>query len=188
MSDQPPIQFRFDERKAAEAAAFLIHLHGGEMNYMLLVKLLYAAERESLRRFNRPIVGDKYVAMRHGPVVSRIYDLIKERTMYRAWEMLFDRPSPTTIRLLTDEPSIRALSPADIEMLKSAVAKYPNMDQFAVRDSMHREFREWSDPGDTSIEISVEQILHVIDKSRSEMDRVRELDEEKRYFKRLFGA
>jgi uncharacterized phage-associated protein len=98
------IRFKFDERKAADAAAFLLQLHGGTMNHMRLIKLLYAAERESLKRFNRPIVGDRYVSMDHGPVVSGVYDLIKEHNEPPAWAVLIERSSPTDVRLLTESP------------------------------------------------------------------------------------
>lgn len=187
-STKRPIQFTFDERKAADAASFLIQLHGGEMNHMLLIKLLYAAERESLKRFNRPIVGDRYASMKHGPVVSRIYDLIKEQRDFPAWAVLIERSSPTHVRLLTDEPPLRSLSEADIEVLRAAVNKYPDMDQFEVRDSMHQEFAEWEDPGESSRPITVERLLGVLNKSAEDVEIVRRVSDEKKYFETLFGV
>jgi hypothetical protein len=60
-------KFKFNERKAVQAAGRLI-LQNGEMNYMALIKLLYLIDRESLLRFGRSITGDKVVAMKQGPV------------------------------------------------------------------------------------------------------------------------
>lgn len=39
--------------------------------------MLYFADQRHLANYGRPIVGDHYVAMEHGPVPSRIYDMIK---------------------------------------------------------------------------------------------------------------
>ncbi|OQY45782.1 MAG: hypothetical protein B6240_08350 [Desulfobacteraceae bacterium 4572_87] len=40
-------------------------------------KILFFADQKHLSRYGRPVVGDYYVAMRHGPVPSRIYDILK---------------------------------------------------------------------------------------------------------------
>ena len=57
----------FDERKAAEAAAFLLFMAGGKLPLIKLVKLLYLAERLSLQRYGEPLTGDRLVAMPNGP-------------------------------------------------------------------------------------------------------------------------
>jgi len=186
--ERPPIRFQFDERKATAAAAFLLHLHGGEMNHMRLIKLLYAAERASLKRLNRPIIGDRYVSMEHGPVVSRIYNLIKEEKEFPAWAVSIQRSSPTTVRLLGDEPHLGPLSDAEIDILREVSNQYRGMDQFAIRDKMHREFPEWEDPGTSSRDISVERLLSALKKSQADIDQVRKNTEEKKYFEKLFGA
>jgi Protein of unknown function (DUF4065) len=38
---------------------------------------IFIADRDHLRRFGRPVTGDAYIAMDNGPVLSRIYDIIK---------------------------------------------------------------------------------------------------------------
>lgn len=50
---------------------------GIELSQYQMVKLLYLADREHLRRFGRPISFDKYVAMQFGPVASAAYDLLR---------------------------------------------------------------------------------------------------------------
>ena len=51
------INFKFDERKAAQVAGRLISQGGGEMNYMALLKLLYLIDREALLRWGKTITG-----------------------------------------------------------------------------------------------------------------------------------
>jgi uncharacterized phage-associated protein len=71
------VKLAFDEVKATQAAALFLKLAGCPLNYVALIKLLYKADREAIRRFGLPITTDNYAAMKLGPVTSRIYDRIK---------------------------------------------------------------------------------------------------------------
>lgn len=67
----------YNPLKAAQAAAHLLQLHHGSMNVMVLVKLLYLADRQALVESGYPITCAAMVSMPHGPVLSQIYDAIK---------------------------------------------------------------------------------------------------------------
>src|SRR2546422_10775187 len=70
--------FRMNTRKAIEAAATLLRLAPYRlMGRKRLLALLYIADRESLKRTGRPIIGGRLVAMDYGPIHSEVYDLIK---------------------------------------------------------------------------------------------------------------
>ena len=69
------VEFRFHSRKAVEAAALLLKLHGKPMKYLGLLKMLYIADRITLERMDQPITGDNFVSMKYGPVLSGVYDL-----------------------------------------------------------------------------------------------------------------
>src|SRR5674476_520662 len=64
----------FDERKAAQAAACLLHKAGGKLPLLKLMKLLYLSERLSLQRYGDTITGDSFASLPHGPVLSMSYD------------------------------------------------------------------------------------------------------------------
>jgi len=55
----------FNEAKATQAAALLLKLRGGRMNYMKLIKLLYLVDRTALIRWGRPVTFDSYCSMPH---------------------------------------------------------------------------------------------------------------------------
>jgi len=62
--------------KAAQVCAFFAMKAGNRINILKLMKLLYLCERESMRRFESPLIYDHFVSMDHGPVLSRTLDLL----------------------------------------------------------------------------------------------------------------
>ena len=66
----------FNERRVAQMAAYLLDHARTRMKYLKLMKLLYLADRESMKRHGHPISGDRYVSMDHGPVLSNTLNLI----------------------------------------------------------------------------------------------------------------
>ena len=73
------VEFIFDERKAAQAAAHLLRRHGSSMPYIKLIKLLYLADRQSLIETGYTITGDQLVAMSDGPALNRVLFFIEDR-------------------------------------------------------------------------------------------------------------
>lgn len=68
----------FDEVKATQAAAAFLRLAPDKsLNFMALIKLLYMADRIAMQRLGLPITTDRYVAMKHGPVTSALYNRMK---------------------------------------------------------------------------------------------------------------
>ena len=101
------IQFRFHPEKAVEAAAILLKLHGKPMKYLGLLKILYIADRIALQRIEQPITGDHYVSMDYGPVLSKVYDLIKGQPVDDAlplWSKFISPGSPDYYVSLLSDP------------------------------------------------------------------------------------
>jgi len=76
------LYFKFDREKALASILFiskkLIERRGRRTaGVHKLFKILYFADQKHLSKYGRPIIGDHYIAMEHGPVPSRIYDMIK---------------------------------------------------------------------------------------------------------------
>lgn len=67
---------RFDPERALELVLYI----ASRLRYPTLhsvSKVLYFADREHLSRYGSLLSGDNYAAMRHGPVPSAIYNLMK---------------------------------------------------------------------------------------------------------------
>jgi len=69
------IDFTINWDKALEAVHYLTSIRPG-ITQFYLGKIMYYAEKEHLLDWGRPICGDRYMAMEHGPVPSAIRDII----------------------------------------------------------------------------------------------------------------
>lgn len=148
----------FSEEKVAQMAAYLLSKGGGRMAYLKLIKLLYLSDRQSMDTHGDSISGDRFVAMKHGPVLSQTYDLVKnggeEESGWNHWIRGADNYEvalkPQTISVV----DLDELSEADIEILDSIMAEFGHMTKYQIRDFTHDNCAEWQDPGCTSVAIT----------------------------------
>jgi uncharacterized phage-associated protein len=164
------IKFTFDERKAAQAAARIIQHSGGEMNYLALMKILYLADREALIRFGKPITGDTVVAMKHGPVLSQVYDLVSHKKRHlptSEWHKFIPRPAAYvyTVRF-SGVADCSALSEAETALIDEVFAAHRDKSEWELVDFTHR-LPEWREPKTTSVLIPFEEILKADRRSKS---------------------
>ncbi|MCB1121285.1 MAG: DUF4065 domain-containing protein [Verrucomicrobiae bacterium] len=172
-----PIQFRFNEEKATQAAAYLLKKNGNQMKYLGLIKLMYLADRETLRGMERPITGDRYVSMKNGPVLSSVKNLITEEDADREyWGEFISAPENFTVKLIKD-PGTDELCEFEEEILDQVFEQYGRMDRFTLADLTHEICGEWKMPeedGPGSTPIPVEEILHEVGKTQEEIQRISE--------------
>lgn len=158
----------FNEKRTAQAAAFFLHCAGGRLPLLKLMKLLYLAERESLRRYGEPISGDKAVSMPHGPVLSKTLDMMngwggEAQGGWNTW--VEDRAGhdlalrdPSMIR--SPEQDLLELSDGDLEVLESTWQEFGHMDKYALVEYTHSgACPEWEDPRGSSRPIPLSRLL-----------------------------
>lgn len=149
---------RYREDRATQAAARLLHLRGGPMSYLKLMKLLYISDRKALVELGRPITYDRFVSMKHGPVLSRTLDVMKRKVSADYWSQYISPPDDFELHLLIDEPPRDKLSRAEEAILDNVFRKYGHYDKYDLRDLTHT-FPEWHNPGDSSSEIDLHDLL-----------------------------
>lgn len=156
--------YRFDPDKTIEAAACLLQQERAKaMDLIRLLKLLYIADRESIRRTGYPITGDLPYSMQHGPVLSRVYDLLKgEDPLTPLWEQFFARDGHTI--MLETEPGREHLSRFEVRTLSEVHNRYREMSEWEIVDQTHQ-FPEWKDPGTSSAPIQVSDLLAAVGRS-----------------------
>ncbi len=146
----------FNERKSAQAAAYFLHMAGGSLPLLKLMKLMYLAERASLEKYGETITGDGFVSMKNGPVLSSTYEHMNGslRSCEGGWSSLIaDRAEhqlalrdPSTIR--DPDQDLLALSETDTECLKETWIKFGSMGKWALVEYTHSGgCPEWEDPG-----------------------------------------
>lgn len=150
----------FRQEAATQAAARLLHRSGGKLPYMKLLKLLYLADRKALLELGRPITFDRYVCMKHGPVLSQTYDLMVAEEApgeHSYWREHISEPKNYAIHL-RGEPPEGALSPAQEQLLDEVFEEFGSMDKWQLVELTHT-LPEWEDPHGSSLPLALRDVL-----------------------------
>jgi uncharacterized phage-associated protein len=178
----------FNEKKAAEAAAYFLYRAGGPLSILKLTKLLYLAERRSYEKFGEPMIGDRPVSMNHGPVLSTTLNHMNGMlpSVPGGWESWIDDRDSHLLALrnpgaLKSPRDLLELSDADIEVLSETWKRFGAMDQWKLRDWTHDNCPEWRDPEGSSVPIGPEELFDALKFSPQQREavlaRLREADE-----------
>jgi hypothetical protein len=155
--------------KLAQIVAFLMKRKVGRdhNNYTKNLKLVYWANREALRRWERPITSDDAFAMPKGPALSLLLDLMKERAAQRfqeVWDQYFIRKDFNLF--LESDPGTGFLSPRECLLLAEVQDKFKDYTYGRMIKFMHdpENVPEFSDPGDSSRPIALDETLEKLGK------------------------
>jgi uncharacterized phage-associated protein len=152
----------FSIMKVAQAASVLLRTdQAARMSRLRLLKLLYIADRELLAERGRPITGDRPVAMDHGPVLSRTYDLIKGTDVESAVWQRFLKPEGPRDVVLANDPGIDLLSRIEIGKLHDVATRFERWNDWSVAEFTHG-FPEWrknKPPDRSSTKIPLDDLL-----------------------------
>lgn len=166
--DAPRIRFIANTDKVIEALTWLADAVPG-IDVFHTCKVLFLADREHLRRYGRPILGDNYVAMDDGPVPSLAYDIAKHEGYRLDGETLRKADDALAYERTGRYPRLRALRAANTEVfsrtdlgcLREAAEKYGTMEFQELWNLVHQDEaynRAWSGTGRNS-EMNYELLL-----------------------------
>lgn len=134
MDEQKKIEFRFNKDKANAVILYLAQKDYG-ISKMRLLKYVFFADLYHINKYGRPILGDKYVAMDKGPVLSKLYDMLKTSSQdYHIEKNMIIVPNA--------EPDLDYLSKSDIEALDYALERYSQYETLEMSDLTH-EYNSW---------------------------------------------
>ena len=174
------LRLRFNEEKAAEVAGRLLYLRGGTMNYMKLIKLMYLIDREALNRWGRPVSTDRFVSMKHGPVLSRVLDLINhgpDPGAISEWDHLISPPHGADGKDVSlrseDAPPDDELSRAEVELIDEVYREHGHKNRWQLVRMLHG-FPEWQDPEETSTAVEYDDVLEALGKSPDDIEAIKE--------------
>jgi hypothetical protein len=132
---------RLNVEKAIQAAGVVLRTEGRQASRLRLLKLLYIADRESIRRTGAPILGSTLVGMEHGPLHSEILDLIKGNHIGEPnWSRHFRNMGQQVV--MDEEPDTGKLSRFDIEIIREIAEARANQSDYEIAVETHG-FQEW---------------------------------------------
>lgn len=134
-------------KKATQALNFLARKKDGKINKMKAIKLIFLADRLHLRKYGRPIVGDKYWAMRLGPVGSLVKNVAELSSISEdvlAYAKRYIKPTDEKKQTLTSlkQEDLSVFSKTDLECLESVYNSFSDKDQFELAEITHA-YPEW---------------------------------------------
>src|SRR5262245_39031345 len=118
-------RFRFDPEKALNLVLY-VAAKVKEPSFHTISKVIYFADKLHLERYGRLICGDSYVAMKHGPVPSEIYDMMKDVRgdgFSEHWQNAresFEVQGRATV-VPRQEADLAVFSESDLECLKESI-------------------------------------------------------------------
>ena len=156
---------KMDINATIQAAAVLLGEEPSErMSYIRLLKLLYLADREMFRQTGRPITFDRVVAMKHGPVLSNTYNLIKgEDVAADRWAAFIDTDRYHAV--LRENPGRGDLSRRAVAILHQVHRDHSHLDDWKLIEKLHEELDEWREnppPEGGSRPIPINAILDAV--------------------------
>lgn len=160
----------YNPRKAAQTIAYFAIKNGREpLNVLKAIKLVYLADRESIRRFGFPIQDEVRVSMPHGPVNSSTLNYASgfKNPNNCGWsDFLRDREN-YELSLAHDGVCVNSLdelSDAELSVLDAVWAQFGAMNQWQLRDWTHdpKNVPEWEDPGESSEPIPLVRMMRAV--------------------------
>ena len=173
-----------NERHFTQMAAYFLQKRGGRMSHLKLMKLLYLADRESLRLHGLSISGDCLVSM-----TLNLMDGDVESSS-DGWESLISTKENHELALKTvlQPDALDELSKADTDILESIWNQFGKLSRWEIRDYTHQHCPEWEDPHGSSKPIRFEKLFQTLGHSTEEAKRLAEHIDEQQHIDELFAA
>jgi len=181
------MEFNYDSLKTVQAAALFLKLNNKSMKYIRLIKLLYLADRTALDLMDETITGDKYISMKYGPVLSKVYDLINhgpERDAENPWFKYISSPKDYHVKLL-DNPGDDELCEEEEQIIENVYKTFGHINVWKLAEITHY-MPEWQDPNGGAIPITIDDILHALKKNVDDIAFIHKEAEKKTYFDQMF--
>lgn len=150
------VRYTFNPQKALEAILWIAQQRPGKVDLYHTVKAFFFGDLHHLNSYGRPIAGDFYCAMQHGPTPSGTYDLLKGDRLACAGlgEMPFKKDEHDIIIPLR-EPNLDYLSESDIEALSKGweVVKDKSFIELKVLADSHPAYKKTWENKETGADV-----------------------------------
>jgi uncharacterized phage-associated protein len=127
------VRFKFNFPKAKNALLYIAQQELPEFTKGKACKLTFLVDKHHLVRYGRPVTGDAYCALEHGPVPSRLLDLLdaveagnlqSDEIRELAAAFSLDRRFVYPRLRPVERPRIENLSESDIESINDTIREH----------------------------------------------------------------
>jgi uncharacterized phage-associated protein len=141
------LRFSFSPEKFVNAVAYLAQACP-QSTKMTICKHLYFADKEHLVRYGRPITGDQYYKLDHGPIPSVGLNMLRQKASPSQNALLEKHVSVVGKRVHPKMPASRKVfSKSDIEVLDWVVKRYGKVSAAKLRALTHTD-AAWKEAGE----------------------------------------
>lgn len=159
----------YNPEKAAQTIAYFAMREGGSINVLKVIKLVYLADRESLRLRGHPIQDEPRFSLPHGPINSTTLDHLNGayRENQPVWQKVLKDRADNKVGLTNKgltEAELDMLSTRELSILNDVWDKLGHMDRFDLADWTHvpENVVEWQDPNGSRRTISLERMMAAV--------------------------
>jgi hypothetical protein len=103
--------------------------------------VLLFADKYHVTNYGRPVTGDTYRAMQHGPLPEMIYGLLRRDMLYALEAMENAGPLPFSIKAYCvraeRDPNLEKLSESDVKALRHGLNEVEGKSLSALREKTH---------------------------------------------------
>jgi len=161
-------------RKYLKALESLVFLANKDRRQYWILKSIYLADKEHLRRYGRQIFGDRYIAMKLGPVPSLAYDIVKS-VREGADGYNFPEPIPATALNAPDNRTVIALREAHVDLLSASEIAclneaYKSIEKLTMQEVMILTHDDAFDSVEQDDEMSIKKIIGTLENGREILD------------------
>lgn len=153
--------------KLIQIANYILKKYDFSLNYTKLIKELYLADRECIKRTGWSMTGDLYRNMPYGPVLTGTYNLIlgkySDLRFQSKWDSCFLTDSKE-LKAKTNIISDKELSVLEKSILDEIDSKYHSYSYSKMIDVVHDEKNcpEWKNPNGSSLPLTKRDIMKAI--------------------------
>ncbi|WP_063674433.1 Panacea domain-containing protein [Dyella thiooxydans] len=142
-------------------AAYFLMKDGGTSPYMKVLKLMYLADRRYMQLYNDSITGDRAVSMPHGPVLTRVYELMNGSATDLHWAGWIAPNGRYDLRVVEGHTpeELDEIQGAEFHVLDEIYNAFGHLNQYQLRDFTHENCGEWTDPHGSSYPISAQEVF-----------------------------
>ena len=165
--------FNYKEDRTTEAAGYFLKLHGGKMEYIKLIKLLYLVDRESLKRWERPVTYDDYYSMKNGQVLSKTLDIVKENLPAEYWNKNIRKSSKYIVELISDHVTFIKLTKAEVKLIEEIYQTFGSWSWSKLAKYTHNlpEYEE-PKPIDSHVPTPINKLLTILEFNEKDIERI----------------